>query len=365
MDADDCVKVDYWTRLEDGRIECRVCPRFCHLRRPARAVLRAARPRGRRRHGAHRLRPLHRLLHRPDREEAAEPFSSRAPRCSRSARPAATSACDFCQNWDISKSPRDRPPELDAADPDDDRPRRQESRLHAASPSPTTTRSSSAEYAVDTAEACRALGVKTVAVTAGSSTPSRGAPSTRWTRPTSTSRRSPNVLREAHRGQLEPVLETLELPCASDATCGPRSPRCSFPGENDGDEELDALTKWVARRAGAGRAAALHRLPPRLPHARRRADAAFDPAAGAGIGLGNGLHHVYVGNLSDPAREATVCPTCGTRCIGRDCYDITEYGLDAEGRCPGCGTRMAGVFAAGPGSWGSRRLPVRIERYQA
>ena len=32
MDADDCIKVEYWTRLEDGRIECRLCPRFCHMR---------------------------------------------------------------------------------------------------------------------------------------------------------------------------------------------------------------------------------------------------------------------------------------------------------------------------------------------
>ena len=31
MDGD-CVNVDYWTRLEDGRIECRLCPRFCRMR---------------------------------------------------------------------------------------------------------------------------------------------------------------------------------------------------------------------------------------------------------------------------------------------------------------------------------------------
>ena len=32
MDAEDCVDVGYWTRLEDGRIECRLCPRFCKMR---------------------------------------------------------------------------------------------------------------------------------------------------------------------------------------------------------------------------------------------------------------------------------------------------------------------------------------------
>ncbi len=62
---------------EAGRRPDRV-PRLPALlpsaRRPARPVLRAARPRGRRGHGADRLRPLDRLLRRPDREEAAEPF---------------------------------------------------------------------------------------------------------------------------------------------------------------------------------------------------------------------------------------------------------------------------------------------------
>ena len=83
------------------------------------------------------------------------------------------------------------------------------------------------------------------------------------------------------------------------------------------------------------------------------------------IALKNGLKHVYVGNVHDPAREATICPTCGTRCIGRDGYRITEYHLDATGACKSCGTRMTGVFADKAGEWGSRRLPVDIERYAA
>ena len=32
MDAESCVDVGYWTRLEDGRIECGLCPRFCKMR---------------------------------------------------------------------------------------------------------------------------------------------------------------------------------------------------------------------------------------------------------------------------------------------------------------------------------------------
>jgi pyruvate formate lyase activating enzyme len=83
------------------------------------------------------------------------------------------------------------------------------------------------------------------------------------------------------------------------------------------------------------------------------------------IAIGNGLQHVYVGNVHDPARQATLCATCGARAIGRDGYTIRTYALDVSGACASCGTRMAGVFATKPGAWGSRRLTVDIERYAA
>ena len=80
----------WWHALDDGRIQCDLCPRDCRLHEGQRgAVLRA--PARRRRDGAHHLRPLVGLLHRPDREEAAQPLLSRARACSRSAPPAATS----------------------------------------------------------------------------------------------------------------------------------------------------------------------------------------------------------------------------------------------------------------------------------
>ena len=127
-----------------------------------------------------------------------------------------------------------------------------------------------------------------------------------------------------------------------------------IPGENDSDEEIEALTQWVAKE-----------LKPDIPlhftafHPDyRMLDTAPTPLAtvqrARAIALKNGLEHVYVGNVHDPAREATICPTCGTRCIGRDGYRITEYNLDATGACRSCGTTMAGVFADKAGRHGAR-----------
>jgi pyruvate formate lyase activating enzyme len=75
-----------------------------------------------------------------------------------------------------------------------------------------------------------------------------------------------------------------------------------------------------------------------------------------------GLHHVYVGNVHDPAHTATTCAGCGDVVIARDAYRITGYRLTADGACARCGTALAGVFDGPVGTWGGRRLPVRLGR---
>ena len=124
-----------------------------------------------------------------------------------------------------------------------------------------------------------------------------------------------------------------------------------IPGENDSEEEIEALTSWIARELR--RDVPLHFTAFHPDY--RMLDVAPTPSAtlqkARCIGPKNGLRHVYVGNVQDPARQATLCPTCGLRCIGRDGYKITTYELDAEGACKGCGTKLAGVFADKPGQW--------------
>jgi pyruvate formate lyase activating enzyme len=78
------------------------------------------------------------------------------------------------------------------------------------------------------------------------------------------------------------------------------------------------------------------------------------------IALANGIRHAYTGNVSDGAGQSTYCHGCGKRVIERDWYRLGEYRLDADGRCELCGTVMPGVFAGAPGTWGARRLPVRL-----
>ncbi len=74
----------------------------------------------------------------------------------------------------------------------------------------------------------------------------------------------------------------------------------------------------------------------------------------------NGLRYVYTGNVHDEEGGSTYCHNCGERLIGRDWYMMTAWNLTEQGTCSRCGTRCAGVFDARPGTWGAKRVPVRM-----
>ena len=78
------------------------------------------------------------------------------------------------------------------------------------------------------------------------------------------------------------------------------------------------------------------------------------------VALRNGVRHAYTGNVHDLGRQSTYCHACGTRTIGRDRYELSDWRLDDTGACTTCGTRTAGVFDGPPGRWGRKRVPVTL-----
>jgi pyruvate formate lyase activating enzyme len=81
------------------------------------------------------------------------------------------------------------------------------------------------------------------------------------------------------------------------------------------------------------------------------------------IALANGVRYVYTGNAYDPEGQCTYCHACGALLIGRLGYEISQWRLTTDGRCPQCGERCAGVFEPQPGAWGNRRQPVRLRDF--
>lgn len=116
-----------------------------------------------------------------------------------------------------------------------------------------------------------------------------------------------------------------------------------IPGENDDDEQLQGIARFIADELGpdtpwhVSRFFPCHRMldhPPTPLASLERALAAGDRA---------GLRYVYEGNVA-AGREQTRCPHCGALVVGRSGYHVTRINLQ-DGSCASCGKAIAGIWA--------------------
>ncbi len=345
----------YWHRLEDGRVQCDLCPRLCKLHEGQRGLcfVRA------REHDAIVLTTYGRssgFCVDPIEKKPLNHFLPGTPVLSFGTA-GCNLTCRFCQNWDISKS-REVDTLCEQATPAIIA----EAALRSGCRSVAFTYNDPViflEYAVDTAIECRKRGLKTVAVTAGYICDE---PRVEFFRHMDAANVDLKAFTDSFyqrlcTGHLQPVLDTLVY-LKRETDVWFEITTLLIPGENDSDAELDALTRWVVNTLGPDvplHFSAFHPdwkmmdTPPTPPATLTRARA---------IALRNGVRYAYTGNVHDLEGDATRCHTCGAVVIGRDWYELISWNLTEDGRCRACGTPCAGVFEAKPGTWGRKRRPL-------
>ena len=220
------------------------------------------------------------------------------------------------------------------------------------------------EYAIDVAQACREVGVKTVAVTAAEVCPEPRAEFYRHMDAANVDLKAftDRFYREICGGHLQPVLETL-IYLEHETDVWFEITTLLIPGENDSEAELDELTQWVATELGADVPIHFTAFHPDWKMLDHRPTPTQTLTRARQIALDNGIRHAYTGNVHDQVGGSTYCHGCGERLIGRDWYVLSEWNLTAEGLCRFCGEPCAGHFDPSPGTWGSRRLPVRLRDF--
>jgi pyruvate formate lyase activating enzyme len=353
------VTTRHWHVLDDGRVQCDVCPRHCRLREGQRGLC----------YVRQRLDDEVKLVSYgrssgfcvdPIEKKPLNHFYPGSSVLSFGTA-GCNLACKFCQNWDMSKS-REMDTLADRAMPD----RLAEAAVELACRSVAFTYNDPIiflEYAVDVAEACRAEGVKSVAVTAGYVDPE---PRSEFFRAMDAANVDLKAFTDRfyHKicgGHLAPVLETLEF-IRHETDAWLELTTLLIPGENDSDEELEGMTRWVVEHLGPDvpmHFSAFHpdwkmrdieRTPARtLARARR-------------IAMQNGVSYAYTGNVHDADGGSTWCPACGSLLIERDWYKLGRWELTDAGACRHCGHEVPGRFGGAPGQFGARRIPVRLAR---
>ncbi len=347
----------YWHRLDDGRLQCDLCPRLCRLNDGQRGLCFVRAREGDRMvlttYGRSsgfcidpiEKKPLHHFL------PGTPVLSFGTAGCNLT--------CKFCQNWDISKS-RSIDRLADQALPE----------AIAAAAVQTGCRSVAftyndpvifLEYAVDVAEACRDRGIKTVAVTAGyvEDEPRREFFRHMDAANVDLKAFTDDFYKRLCSASLDPVLETLKY-LKHETDVWFEITNLIIPGENDSEAELRAMTEWVVKNLGPDVPMHFSAFHPDWKMLDKPATPAATLRRAWWIARENGVRHAYVGNVHDPQADSTRCHACGALLIGRDWYELTAWHVTADGRCSYCGTACAGVFDGAPGHWGRRRAPVNL-----
>jgi pyruvate formate lyase activating enzyme len=355
------VPTKYWHRVDDERVQCDVCPRFCKLQEGQRGMcfVRACK------NGQVVLTTYGRssgFCVDPIEKKPLNHYLPGTPILSFGTA-GCNLSCKFCQNWDISKS-REVDTLADAASPETIA--RAAQQLGCRSVAFTYNDPVIfMEYAIDVAQACHELGIKAVSVTAGymCDEPRRELYKYMDAANVDLKAFTEQFYKQITIGHLQPVLDTLTY-LKHETNVWFEITTLLIPGENDSEKEIEELTQWVMTHLGPDvpiHFTAFHpdfkmldkppTPPPTLTMARR-------------IAVKNGIRYAYTGNVHDAEGGSTYCQQCGSKLIGRDWYVMTAWNLTDDGRCKVCGTACAGVFDGPPGRWGAKRLPVRLKDFR-
>jgi pyruvate formate lyase activating enzyme len=347
----------YWHTLDDGRIQCDLCPRDCRLHDGQRGACFV-----RQRKGATMVlttygrssgfcidpvekKPLNQFF------PGSSAFSFGTAGCNL--------ACKFCQNWDISKS-REMDTLMDQASP--------EAIARAAQARGCRSIAFTyndpvifAEYAMDTADACHELGIQAIAVTAGYI-------GTEARREFYAKMDAANVDLKGFTDEfyfklcgarLQPVLDTLVY-LKHETDVWFEITTLLIPGKNDSDAEIEAESKWIMRELGPDVPLHFTAFHPDY----KMTDVPHTPGStltrARKIALVEGLHYVYTGNVHDREGGTTFCPGCAKPVIVRDWYEILDYSLTPDGRCKHCATPLPGRYDVFERPWGRKRMTVRL-----
>ncbi|MGH1461996.1 MAG: AmmeMemoRadiSam system radical SAM enzyme [Neptuniibacter sp.] len=347
----------FWHTLTDGRVQCDLCPRYCKLKEGQRGLcfVRGCED------GEIKLYTWGRssgFCIDPIEKKPLNHFYPGQPILSFGTA-GCNLNCKFCQNWDMSKS-REMDKLAQKASPQQIA---EAAKRHSCIGVAFTYNDPVIfmEYAIDIADACHALGLKSVAVSAGYICDK---PRKRFFSKMDAANIDLKSFNQAFYkkicgGDLAPVLDTL-LYLKHETNTWFEITTLLIPDENDSTEELEALCRWVYDNLGPDipiHFTAFHpdwkmlnkpRTPPTtLTRARE-------------IAKKSGIHHPYTGNVYDAQGNSTYCHNCGSLLIERCWYELGTWNLDSNGECSCCGEKLSGKLSLEPGTWGQRRLPIRI-----
>ncbi len=249
--------------------------------------------------------------------------------------------CKFCQNWEISQA---RPEQIQALDMPPKDVARLAKQNNCQSIAYTYTEPVIfTEYMYDTAKEGHKLGVKSVMISNGyiQKEPMLDLCTVLDAVKIDLKAFTEKFYTELVSGKLRPVLDTLLL--LKSKNMWTEIVYLVIPGQNDDPKELTEMCKWIAAELGPDTPIHFSRFHPQYRLTNLPPTPLKTLQTARKIGLDNGLHFVYTGNIPGDEGENTYCPQCGKMLIRRIGFRVIENNL-LKNKCPNCQYKIAGIW---------------------
>lgn len=351
------IEVGFWHELDQNKIQCDLCPRYCKLSDGQRGLCFVRGNEGGRMHlytygrssgfciDPIEKKPLNHYL------PGTPVLSFGTAGCNLT--------CKFCQNWDMSKA-REMDRLADAASPEQ---LAKYCKTHKCRSVAFTYNDPVIfhEYAEDVAIACHEYQINSIAVSAGYITDIARPRFFEHMDAANIDLKafSERFYKKLCGASLTPVLDTL-LYLHNETSVWFEITTLLIPDENDSNEEIDAMTQWIYNNLGPRIPLHFSAFHPDWKMKNKDRTPASTLTRARDIAMKNGLRYVYTGNVHDAAGSSTYCHNCGLRLIERDWYQLGEWNLKS-GCCENCGEPLPGRFEDSHGCWGAHRQPLYLQ----
>ena len=250
--------------------------------------------------------------------------------------------CRFCQNWSISKAKLDDFNSISASPEDVIK----LAKKHNV-PSIAFTYNDPTifgEYVIDISKLAREEGIKTVMVTAGYIDKEARKDVYKYIDAANVDLKgfTERFYFKLTFSHLNDILDTLVW-LKTETQVWFEITTLLIPGENDSPEEIQKECDWILNKLGDSVPLHFTAFHPDFKMKDKQRTTTETVQTAREIALSSGIKYSYTGNVYNPEGQTTYCPGCGMVLIKRDWHSVMSNKI-SSGRCPGCGTRIEGVF---------------------
>jgi len=329
----------HWETLPTGEIQCHLCPNECEVKPGERGTCRVRENQN----GDYKTLVYGRVASLNVDPIEKKPLFHFLP--GKTALSLATAGCNincqFCQNWQISQS---LPEDLEAALVSPERMAALAHNKHIPVIAYTYSEPViSFENMIDTARAARPLGVRSVMISNGyiQAKPMLELCEALDAIKIDFKGFNPTFYRDTCRGELKPVLETLQLVRRKgkwlEIVC------LIIPTLNDSPAECKRMCRWIVENLGPDVPVHFTRFHPNYKLENLPPTPTKTLERNREIARKAGIRFPYVGNVPGHKFENTFCPECETMIISR--YGFVAKSTLEDGACPHCSTKIPGVWS--------------------